>query len=89
MKKGLLSGVLAVGLTALAAVPSSGAVAEQVSRLWSIAVHLEYVDGTSYDIVVASDVETHDVSSALAECGRNHRGGAGAVVSYHCYPIPY
>ena len=67
---------------------SSGIAAERFSRLWSIAVHLEYVDGTSYDVVFARGVETQEVSSVLAECGRNHRAGAGAVVQYHCYPIP-
>jgi hypothetical protein len=88
MKKRFLSRVLAVALTALAGFPSSGSAAEQFSRLWSIAVHLEYVDGTSYDVVFARNVETQDVSSVLAECGRSHQGGAGAVVHYHCYPIP-
>jgi hypothetical protein len=86
MNKGLLSGVLAVILTAVVGSASTEIAAEQVSRLWSIAVHLEYADGSAYDYVFATGVSTPEMSSYLADCGRSHRDGT--VVRYHCYPIP-
>ena len=86
MKKGLLPVVLAVILTAVVGSASTGIAAEQVSRLWSIAVHLEYADGSAYDYVFATGVSTPEMSSYLADCGRSHRDGT--VVRYHCYPIP-
>jgi hypothetical protein len=86
MKKVFMSGVLAVALAALASLPATAA--GQGDRLWSIVVHLGYEDGTEYDVVVASGVTTREVAARLAECGQGHRGGAGAVVSFHCYPVP-
>ena len=86
MKKRFLSGVLAVTLTALVGIPLTGIAAERASRLWSIAVHLEYADGSAYDYVFATGVSTEEKSSFLADCGRSHRNGT--VVRYHCYPIP-
>ena len=86
MRKKLLSGVLALTLTALAGTASAGVVGEAVSRLWSIVVHLEYADGSAYDYVLATGVSTTEMSSFLAECGKSHRNGT--VVRYHCFPIP-
>ena len=86
MKKKLLSGVLAVTLMALVGIPSAGIAGERASRLWSVAVHLEYQDGSAYDYVLATGVSTQEMSSFLADCGRSHRGGT--VVRSHCYPIP-
>jgi hypothetical protein len=86
MKKKLLSGVLAVTLTALVGNPSTGIAGEVASRLWSIAVHLEYADGSAYDYVFTTGVSTPELSSFLADCGRSHRDGT--VVRYHCFPIP-
>jgi hypothetical protein len=86
MKKKLLSFVLAITLAALAAASPSVNAAEAASRLWSVAVHFEYSDGSAYDYVVATGVATRDVPSFLAECGRSHR--VGTVVRYHCFPIP-
>jgi len=86
MKKKFVSGVLAVALTALVGSASTGIAAEQASRLWSIAVHLEYADGSAYDYVFATRVSTQEMPSFLADCGRSHRNGT--VVRYHCYPIP-
>jgi len=37
---------------------------------------------------VATGVEASDVPSYLADCGRSHARGAGAVVTFHCYPVP-
>jgi hypothetical protein len=84
--KNLLSSVLAVTLMALVGSPSTGIAGERASRLWSVAVHLEYADGSAYDYVFATGVSTQEMSSFLADCGRSHRDGT--VVRYHCYPIP-
>jgi hypothetical protein len=86
MKKKFLSGVLGVAVMALVGGPTTGFAAERASRLWSIAVHLAYADGSAYDYVFATGVSTQEMSSYLAECGRSHRDGS--VVRYHCYPIP-
>jgi hypothetical protein len=86
MRKKLVLSVLAVMLTALAGTASAGIAGEAASRLWSVAVHLEYADGSAYDYVFATGVSTPEMSSFLAECGRSHR--TGTVVRYHCYPVP-
>ena len=86
MKKKFLSGVLAVAMTALVGSTSTGIAAERASRLWSVAVHLEYADGSAYDYIFATGVPTREMSSYLADCGRSHRDGT--VVRYHCFPIP-
>jgi hypothetical protein len=86
MKKKLLSGVIALTLMALVGSPSTAIAKEAASRLWSIAVHLEYADGSAYDYVFATGVSTSELSSFLADCGRSHRNGT--VVRYHCFPIP-
>lgn len=86
MKRKLLSGVLAVVLTALVGISSTGVSAAAASPLWSIAVHLAYADGSAYDIVLATGVPASEVHSMLAECGQSH--WTGSVVRYHCYPIP-
>ena len=86
MKKKLLSGALAVALAALVGISSAGVAAAQATDTWSVAVHLRYVNGDSYDIVFATGVPTSELPSILQDCGRSHRNGS--VVWYHCYPIP-
>jgi len=86
MKKKLLSGVLAVVMTALVGLSSTGVSAAAASRLWSVAVHLAYADGSAYDIVFATGLPTSEMQSIVAECGKSH--WTGSVVRYHCYPIP-
>lgn len=84
MRKTLLSGVLAVGLAVLGGI-STGVSARQDPATWSVAVHLRYADGTSYDIVLASGLTTPEMAAMLRECGQSHR--TGSVVRYYCYPI--
>jgi hypothetical protein len=86
MKKKLLSGVMAVAMVALAGINSTGVAAQPASQLWSVAVNLRYANGDIYDYVIARGLETREMSSMLAECGRSH--WTGTVVWYHCYPIP-
>ena len=86
MKKKLLSGVLALTLTALAGSASPAIARDAASRLWSIVVHFEYADGTALDYVLATGVSTKEKASFLAECGRSHR--TGSVVRYHCSAVP-
>jgi hypothetical protein len=86
MKKKLLSGVIAVVMVALAGMSSTGLAAQQASKLWSVAVNLRYANGDIYDIVIASGLETSEMSAMLTDCGRAHQ--QGTVVWYHCYPIP-
>jgi len=86
MKTKLLSGLLAVAMTAFAGISFTRVSAAPVSQLWSVAVHLAYADGTSYDIVLRRGLQAPEMSSMLAECGRSH--WTGSVVRYHCYPIP-
>lgn len=87
MKKKLVSGlVLAVAMAAVVGIHSTRVAAEQASKLWSVAVHLRYANGSEYDIVMATGVPTSELSSRLADCGRAHQ--QGTVVWYHCYPIP-
>lgn len=78
-------GVLAVALAVLMGMYAPGVSARQNSPTFSIAVHLAYANGTSYDLVLARGVAAPDVSSMLADCGRSHRWGS--VVRYHCYAI--
>lgn len=86
MKKQLLSGVLAVALAVLAGISSTGVQAQADPDTWSVAVHLRYADGTSYDIVLATGIPASEVHQILQDCGRSHR--TGSVVRYYCYPIP-
>lgn len=86
MKKLLLPGVFASALTALIGFHATGVSAEAASQLWSIAVHIEYQNGTVYENVFAAGVPTAIMPSILAECGRSH--WTGSVVRYHCFPIP-
>ena len=87
MKKKLLSGVvLAVALAALVGMHSTAVSAAPAAQLWSVAVHLEYADGSQYDIVMMRGVETSKMASMLADCGWSHV--YGTVVRFHCYPIP-
>ena len=86
MKTRFLSGVLTVAMVAFAGMSFTRVSAAPVSQLWSVAVHLAYADGSSYDIVLRTGLEAREMSSMLAECGRSH--WTGSVVRYHCYPIP-
>lgn len=86
MKKMLKPGVFAAALAAVIGFHATGASAEADARLWSIAVHIEYQNGTVYEHVFASGVPTSLMTSMLGECGSSHR--FGSVVKYHCFPIP-
>jgi hypothetical protein len=85
MKKTLLSVVLAVALAAVAGIASTGVSAQEDPDTWSIAVHLRYADGTSYDIVLRTGIPMSDVVEMLQDCARAH--WTGSVVRYYCYPI--
>lgn len=78
-----VAGLAMAGLMMLTA---SGA-AQAADRLWSVAVHLLYVDGTEYDIVIARGLTQKEVSQRLADCGAGHGWNRGTIV-FHCYPIP-
>jgi len=86
MKKNLFAGVLAIALALVAGIYSTNVSARPAQPTFSIAVHFEYADGFSYDIVLAREVPASEKSSMLAECGRSH--WTGSVVRYHCYAIP-
>jgi|KBSMisStaDraftv2_1062788.scaffolds.fasta_scaffold137876_2 hypothetical protein len=88
MRKTLASGMFAAALLAAAVFPATGLAAGLGGRTFSIVAHFEYLDGFEYDYTVATGVEASEVSSYLAECGRGHAQGAGAVVRFHCYPVP-
>jgi hypothetical protein len=87
MTKRLTAGLLAAALTALIALHAGGAAVEAAAGLWSVAVHIEYQDGFSYDYVFARGVSTADMADVLEACGSSHMY-ARSVVRYHCYPIP-
>ena len=87
LRKTLAAGALALGLLLQAVLPSTAS-AHAAPRLWSIAAHFRYVDGFEFDYIFATGEPTADLGDALAMCGQSHAYGAGAVVSYHCYPIP-
>lgn len=84
--KNLLSGLFAAALTAVIGFHATVVSAEAASQLWSIAVHIEYQDGTVYENVFAAGVSTEVMPSILKECGKSH--WTGSVVRYHCFPIP-
>jgi hypothetical protein len=86
MKTRLLSSVFALALTALVGAYPTAIFAQPGERLWSVAVHIEYPNGSVYDHVFASGIPTSELPSILEECGRSHRGGS--FLQYHCYPIP-
>jgi hypothetical protein len=86
MKKMLLPGVFAAALAALIGFQATGVSAQGASKLWSIAVHIEYQDGSVYEHAFATGVPTEIMPSILAECGSSH--WTGSVVRYHCFPIP-
>jgi hypothetical protein len=86
MKKMLLPGVFAAALATVLGMNATGVSAEGRSRLWSVAVHIEYADGFVYENVFASGVPTEIMPSILADCGHSH--WTGSVVRYHCFPIP-
>ena len=86
MRKKLLSAVLAVVLTALVGINATGVSAQQASQLFSIVVHFRYVNGFSFDYVLAEGVPPSEVNSLLQYCGESH--WTGSVVRYHCYAVP-
>jgi len=86
MRKKLLSAVLAVVLTALVGINATGVSAQQASQLFSIVVHFRYVNGFSFDYVLAEGVRPSDVHSLLQYCGQSH--WTGSVVRYHCSAVP-
>ena len=86
MKKKLLSGVLAIALVALVGIHATGVSAQQASQLFSIVAHFEYLDGFSFDYVLAEGVRPSDVHSLLQYCGQSH--WTGSVVRYHCSAVP-
>jgi hypothetical protein len=85
MKKKLLSGVFVAALGALVGLHSTGVSAEAESQVWSVFVHFEYADGTSYDYPLGKSVSSDEMRSILQDCGRSHR--TGSVVRYYCYPV--
>ena len=86
MKKMLMSCVFAAGLAVMIGIPAARVSAQGKSRLWSVAVHIEYQNGMVYEQVFAAGVPTPLMPSILEECGRSHSNGS--VVRYHCFPIP-
>jgi hypothetical protein len=86
MKKMLMPGVFAAGLAVMVGFHAAEVSAQGNSRLWSIAVHIEYQNGMVYEQVFAAGVPTSLMPSILEECGRSHSNGS--VVRYHCFPIP-
>ena len=86
MKNRLLPTVLAVALAAVAGIYSTAVLAQEPSKTWSVAVHIEYPDGFVYDHAFATGVPTSELPSILKACGQSHRGGS--AVRFHCYPIP-
>jgi hypothetical protein len=86
MKTRLLSSVFALALTALVGALPAAIFAQPGERLWSVAVHIEYPNGSVYDHAFASGIPTSELPSILQYCGRNHRGGS--FLQFHCYAIP-
>lgn len=86
MKKRVLSGVLAAAVMALIVIPAARVAAQPVSQLFSVFVHLQYADGTSYDVPLRTGVPMAEVTPMLQDCGRSHQ--QGSVVRYHCYSVP-
>lgn len=86
MRKHLGPGVFAAILTATVGLHATGVAADATTQLWSIAVHIQYADGSVYDHAFATGVPTSDMTSMLAACARSHAWGS--AVRFHCYPIP-
>jgi hypothetical protein len=74
-----------VALTALANVAGAPASAD-ITRTWSVAVHIRYLDGTVYDHAFATGVPREELTTTLQACARSHAWGHG--VTFHCYAIP-
>ena len=79
-----LTTLKALALTALIGFQAAGVAAQ--GRTFSIVIHFQYQDGFEFDYVLERGVTTAELGRALGECGRSHRNGA--VVQYHCYPVP-
>ena len=86
MRKALVRGVSAAALAALIAFQVAEVSAQGNARLWSVVIHFEYQDGTEVDYVLATGVQTSEMTAILRECGASH--STGSVVRYHCFPVP-
>ena len=86
MKKKVLLGILAAVAVAVLGLGATSASAQNETQLWSVFVHLQYEDGTSYEVPLRRGVPNSEVVEVLQDCGRSHR--TGSVVRYHCYPVP-
>ena len=87
VKTVLLQGVFVAAVATTIGFQATGVSAATVaSRLWSVAVHIEYQDGSVYENVVMSGLPAQQMAAALAECGRSH--WTGSVVRFHCFPMP-
>lgn len=84
-KRTIGSAVLAIALAALA-FTATNASAQGRARTWSIAVYIQYLDGSVYENVVMSGVPTNDMPAFLQQCNSSHAWGS--AVRFHCYPIP-
>jgi hypothetical protein len=76
--------LLVAAVIALTGFQATGVAAHE--RTFSIVIHFQYQDGFEFDYVLERGVPTAELGRALGECGRSHRNGA--VVQYHCYPVP-
>lgn len=85
IKTVLKQALLAVGMAALPTGLQGVGAAAATQQLWSIVVHLRYVDGFEFDYVLERGVAASNLGAALAECGRSHQ--TSGVVTYHCYPV--
>ena len=86
MKKRLLSGVLAVAMASLGGIYSAGVSAQQATRTWSVAIHIEYPDGFVYDQAFATGVPASELHTYLQACGQSHRDENW--LRFHCYAFP-
>ena len=76
-----------VALAVLANVGNAPASASaDITRTWSVAVHIRYIDGTVYDHAFATGIPLEQLTATLQDCARSHAWGHS--VSFHCYAIP-
>jgi hypothetical protein len=85
-KKTLASATLAIALAIFAGFHGTDASAQGRSHTWSVAVHIEYIDGSVYEHVVVSGLPTEEMPNVLYECNSSH--AYGSAVRFHCFPIP-
>ena len=87
MKSRLLAGVLAIAMAvALVGINSTSVSAEQASKTWSVAIHIEYPDGFVYDHAFATGIPASQLNTYLQACGQSHRDQNWLRV--HCYAFP-